>query len=906
MTMVKNRSQSNRSPDNNTTPVMEQYIEIKAANPGSLLFYRMGDFYELFFDDAEEASRALGIVLTFRGKHQGMDVPMCGVPVTRANEHLNRLIQLGYRVAIAEQLEDPEEARKRGSKAIVRRDVVRLITPGTLTEEALLDPGRPNHLLSIVRVSANGRASPDYGIAWLDLSTGSFKVAAIKPDRLISEIDRINPVEIVLPDDLFHDQRFQKSIKRAIEAPIVPSYMKQITAEGAERLITDWYGPETLSQFKGLFLSEQEASLVILSYVKHTQRGTKAHLEFPTRDQLTAVMHIDVATRFSLELMRTQTGERRGSLMDAVDKTVTPLGRRLLAERISSPSTDCSVIQRRQDAVRRLYDDTSLTQSIRDILKSAPDILRSLTRLALDRGEPRDLAAIREGLEVTGKIGELLKKAQDLPEELEEMRKISESPLQSLVEDLKRALNPNLPSHRREGGIIATGYDENLDKNRDLSVDFRKHIAQLEARYCAESGIKTLRIKHNNILGFFIDLSVQNGERLLASQTDGKFIHRQTLVSAMRFTTLELSDMDSQIKSAQEQALARELELFSNLVERVLAEEGILRLIANCLSRLDVSAGWASLARSENWCQPKVEDSLVLNITAGRHPVVERFLKLNGVGRFVSNHCDLSPVDEDEYGRLVILTGPNMGGKSTWLRQNALIVLLAQIGAFVPATSARIGIVDRLFSRVGASDDLARGNSTFMLEMLETASIIKQASPKSLVVFDEIGRGTATFDGLSIACGVVEYLVEVNKCRAIFATHYHELTQLVDRFRRIENHTVTVKEWGKEVTFLHRVVPGVADRSYGIHVARLAGLPDVVLERARNILEQLERDKSVSIQTPAYRQSEEEKEESDTSAGGSLSGCGCRVVEQLERISPDELSPREALDELYYLKGLLE
>jgi len=899
MAVTETKLYADKTKEIGLTPVMQQYVELKSANPGSLLFFRMGDFYELFFDDAKDASRALGIVLTSRGKYLGKEIPMCGVPVSRADEYLNRLIQMGHIVAVVEQLEDPEEARKRGAKAIVKRDVVRLITPGTITEDILLDAGRANYLLSIVRWNVSVNAVATYGLAWVDLSTGIFRVSEVGADRLMSELVRVDPVEIILPDYLFEDQKYQQGIIQHIKASIVPLPAKMFSSSDVKQRLIHWYGLENQQEINSLTFAEQAAVSGVLAYVERTQFDTKARLEIPKRDQYEKIMLMDAFTRSSLELVKTQSGERIGSLVNIIDRTVTSLGRRLLVERLSSPSTDLTTIQNRLDSVSRLYGDRDLCDALRDMLRDAPDILRSLSRLGLDRAGPRDLAAIRDSLDVAKRTAALLDQFSDLPNEMRMVHMACNSAPEGLYDTLKSALCSTLPQHKRDGGFIAEGYNEVLDKNRELSSDFHRHIVSLEHKYITATSIKSLKIRRNNILGFFIEVSPQQGEKLLAAQVFGNFIHRQSLVSAMRFTTEELFKLDSQINIAREQVLAQELELFGELSVKVLLEENSMRLLAEALATIDVSAGLANLACTELWCQPVVEDSLVLKIESGRHPIVEKSLKVANDNPFIANNCDISPVD-DVYGRLIILTGPNMGGKSTWLRQNALIVLLAQMGSFVPAASATIGIVDRLFSRVGATDDLSRGCSTFMLEMLETSAILRQATSKSLVVFDEIGRGTSTFDGLAIAWGVVEYLIEVSQCRAIFATHYHELTILSDQLPRVENHTVKVKEWKNEVTFLREVVPGIASRSYGIHVAQFAGLPDVVIKRAQGILKMLETSRPVPLQVCAKDEDMEEVNSADDLPDGCL-----QVIENLESIVPDTLTPREALESLYFLKSLL-
>lgn len=898
-------------PAGHVTPVMERFIEIKAANPDCILFYRMGDFYELFFDDAVAASRALGIVLTKRGKHYGQDIPMCGVPVSRADEYLQKLIALGFRVAVCEQLEDPAEAKKRGAKAIVRRDVVRLVTPGTITEATLLDEGRANFLLALARLKGSTEAETRFGLAWADISTGTFRLVETDRARLAAELARVDPREIVLPDRLFEDEEL-KPLWRAQRAAVTPAASALFDGPTAADRIASYFGVATVESFGTFSRAELAAAAGVVAYVEKTQLGQRARLDAPVRDGGTSVMLIDAATRASLELHRTLGGERGGSLIAAIDRTVTGGGQRLLAERIASPSTVPAEIDRRLDAVGFLVDDATLTADLRAALKEAPDMLRPLGRLALDRGGPRDLGAIRAGLQAARAIAGLLDRAALPPEEIAEARDALAAAPHDLAADLARALADELPAIKRDGGFVRAGYAAALDETRELSADSRRLIARLEADYVLETGIKSLKIRHNNVLGFFVDTTPAHAERLMAPPLSARFIHRQTLANAVRFTTVELSDLEARIASAGDRALGLELEIFEALAARVVAEGDRIRHAAAALAVLDVAQGSATLAAAEGHVRPIVDESLEFRIRAGRHPVVEEALKRDGGESFVANDCDLGPTGADRDGRLVILTGPNMGGKSTYLRQNALVAIMAQAGAFVPAAEARIGIVDRLFSRVGAADDLARGRSTFMVEMVETAAILNQAGKRSLVILDEIGRGTATFDGLSIAWAAIEHLNAVNRCRALFATHYHELTALAERLPRVVNATVRVREWKGDVVFLHEIVPGAADRSYGIQVARLAGLPGSVIERARQVLRQLEehdrkRPASTLIDDlPLFSALKPKVSDPDPPAAPepTLPAGAVAVLEALAGIAPDDLSPREALEALYRLKGL--
>jgi len=883
------------------TPMMEQYIEIKAANPDSLLFYRMGDFYELFFDDAEEASRALGITLTKRGKHLGNEIPMCGVPVHAADDYLQRLIALGYRVAVCEQTEDPAEAKKRGAKSVVRRDVTRLVTPGTLTEDSLLEAGASNFLAAVTRVRGGAEAEGgSFGLAWIDISTGVFRVLETSFARLASEFARIDAKEIIVSDAVFEDETiggFWRQLSGSV-IPVPRAYFDSATA--ADR-IARFYGVATLDAFGAFSRAEMAAAAGAIAYVEKTQLGERPPLDPPARLDAGDLMLIDAATRANLELLKTLSGTRPGSLIHAIDRTVTGAGARLLADRLAAPLCDPAAINDRLRSVGFFLADTALCAHLREALKRAPDMPRALSRLSLNRGGPRDLGAIRAGLQSAGTVAALLEAAPDTapPEVTEAIARLTAlSP--ALRDELGAALVDELPAFRRDGGFIAGGYRTDLDELRALRDESRKVIAQLQTRYAEATDVKSLKIRHNNVLGYFVEVTALHADKLSGHDGIG-FIHRQTLASAMRFTTTELADLEARISSSAERALAIEAEIFDALTLSVIDDSEAIKAAARALAVLDVSAGFAVLAEAENYVAPNVDRSLTFDITAGRHPVVEQALRTRGDDPFVANDVALGPDDGDAAGKIWLLTGPNMAGKSTFLRQNALIAILAQTGSYVPAKAAHIGVVDRLFSRVGAADDLARGRSTFMVEMVETAAILNQAGERALVILDEIGRGTATFDGLSIAWAAIEHLHEVNMSRSLFATHYHELTALSETLDRLINATVRVKEWEGDVVFLHEIVPGAADRSYGIQVARLAGLPDAVITRARQVLAQLEEHERKSpvemmiddlplfsaVRKPAPAHA---PAASDT------------ALTLLDELHPDDMTPREALEALYRLK----
>jgi DNA mismatch repair protein MutS len=874
------------------TPMMVQYIEIKTANPDCLLFYRMGDFYELFFEDAETASRALGIVLTKRGKHLGQDIRMCGVPIERANEYLHRLIALGHRVAVCEQTEDPAEAKRRGPKSVVSRAVVRVVTPGTLTEDSLLDPRKANVLVAASRLRVSDEESV-YGLAALDISTGAFLLSETGAAGLSAEIARLEPAEVVAPESLCDDPR----LRTACEDWGAPLTQAPRRGESSpERLLCDWYGVAALDGFGAFTRAEIAAAATALSYVQRTQIGSKPALAPPSRREAASVMQIDAATRANLELTRAQSGAREGSLLDAIDMTVTPAGGRLLAERLASPLTDPEAIAQRLDCVAFFIENADLRPQTRASLRAAPDLTRAVSRLALARGGPRDLATVRDGVQAARQTGEAFA-------DIEAPREISGqiaalAALEPRLEDSLRAALVDEPPHdRRDGGFVRPGFSEDIDAARRLRDETRKVVAGLQARYCEIAGAKQLKVKHNNFLGYFIEVPPAVGERLLRPPLAETFRHRQTMAEAMRFSTNELAQLEAEIASAADRALSLEFAAFDALAGEIAAQRDVIKRAADALAGLDVASALAETAILQDWTRPLIDRSLAFMIEGGRHPVVEAALAARGK-TFVANDCDLSG-DDAVGGRIAVMTGPNMAGKSTYLRQNALIAALAQTGSFVPAKQARLGVVDRLFSRVGAADDLARGRSTFMVEMVETASILNQATSHSFVILDEIGRGTATFDGLSIAWASAEHLHDTIRARALFATHFHELTQLSGKLPRLVNLTMRVTEWRGDVVFLHEVLRGAADRSYGIQVAKLAGLPAKVIDRARSLLAQLE---AKARSAPASKLFDDLPLFSHAAAPPQAEDPLRKAVEELD---PDALTPRQALEALYRLRSML-
>ncbi|MEZ5994279.1 MAG: DNA mismatch repair protein MutS [Hyphomonadaceae bacterium] len=867
---------------------MAQYLAAKAEHPDALLFFRMGDFYELFFEDAEKASAAIGITLTKRGQHGGEPIPMAGVPWHQAENYLAKLIRSGFKVAVCEQLEDPAEAKKRGGKSIVQRGVVRVVTPGTLTEEGLLDARAANCLAAVAF------AGDEAAIAWADVSTGAFETRALRAANVEDEIAALAPAEVLAIEAAAAS--LSEAVRNTCAALTLRPAVKA-DAKAAERRIKAAFEVAALDGFGEFSAVELSAMGLLLDYVELTQAGAAPRLTPPRRNAGGAFMAIDAATRAALEIERSVRGGREGSLLACMDRTVTAPGGRLLAERISRPLTDVATINGRLDAVDFFIAERARRDGVRHELRAAGDLARALTRLALGRGGPRDLAQIRDGLGAGDRAAaRCLGVAGEAPSEIEAacaaLSLAAHPECAALAQTLERALAQDLPLLTRDGGFMAPGYDATLDDARALRDDSRKVIAALQASYAEETGIAGLKLKHNNVLGYHIDATVKQAEALMSPPLSARFIHRQTNAGSIRFTTTELAELDAKIARAGEAALTRELALFKDFAARAAAAETAIRAAAEALAALDVAAGLAVWADETQAVRPEIDETTALLAEAARHPVVEESVRGQGQG-FTPNDARLDA--EGRSGpRLMVVTGPNMAGKSTYLRQIALLAVLAQAGAYVPAKKLRLGVVDRVFARVGASDDLARGRSTFMTEMVETAAILNQASARALVVLDEIGRGTATFDGLAIAWAVAEHLHEANRCRAVFATHYHELTRLAEKLEAGANAHLRAKEWKGDLIFLHEVAPGAADRSYGIQVAKLAGLPRSAVERARAVLARLEASGGaarveIADDLPLFSQVIEDTAPSALEAA-------------LAEINPDALSPKQALELLYKLK----
>ncbi len=852
------------------TPMMVQYFALKADAMDCLLFYRMGDFFELFFDDAKIAAQVLDIALTARGEHAGEPIPMCGVPVHAAEAYLARLIRAGHRVAIAEQTESPAAAKARGGKTLVSRGIVRVVTAGTLTEESLLESRAANWLVALFK------GNDDIGFAAADISTGRFEIGSVSEAGLDAELARLGAAEIVMPEGA-----------TLADAQIRPR--QDFSSDAGERRLKSLFGVATLDGFGGFGKAELAACAGLIGYLDHVGKGTLPFLQPPQKRSAADHMAIDAATRESLELVRSALGGRKGSLLDAVDRTVTGGGARMLAADISAPLMDQAAIMDRLDLVSWFVDDQATRERMRGTLKALPDVARALGRIAAGRGSPRDLGQLRDGLDQARNFREKLSHLPNLPPLMLHLLPAMDGH-GTLVDELVRALVPLPPIDANAGGAIAEGYDAALDDLRLLGSDGRRAMASLEARYREQTGIAALKIKHNGVLGYHIEVSAKHADALMAA--DSGFAHRQTLAGVVRFNAADLHELALKVVQAGAHALAAEAAHLESLTEMAMARAREIAATADALARLDVASALAERAIEGGWCRPRFVADARFDVTGGRHPVVEAALAGSG-GRFVANDLALEPAS-----RLWLVTGPNMGGKSTFLRQNALIAVLAQAGCYVPAQSATLGLVDRLFSRVGASDNLARGRSTFMVEMVETAAILAQATRQSFIILDEVGRGTSTYDGLAIAWAVVEAVHEVNQCRCLFATHYHELTRLAEKLPALSLHHVRAREYKGDLVLLHELARGPADRSYGIAVGRLAGLPPAVLARAKAVLAKLEagRDATGGLAAglddlPLFAAAPPEEERD-------------ALRDALGTLDIDSLSPRDALERLYELKRM--
>lgn len=868
------------------TPMMQQYLEIKAQHQDAILFYRLGDFYEMFFDDAVTASKVLGITLTSRNsKDDENRVPLCGIPYHAVSSYLAKMIKAGFKVAICEQVEDPKEA-----KGVVRREVVRVVTPGLVTDEQLLDDKDNRYLAAVCH------KGKEWGLSLLDLSTGEFLVSE-REDKtaLLDELGRLAPSEILLPEEPGEDSPLsgelltllpQSCLTRRPPSGFQPELARQNLLEHFRVVNLAGFGCEEMRAGIG-------AAGGLLLYLQETQKTALDHIERLTPIEFDNVLLMDDSSRRNLELTQTITGgTREGSLLDTLDLCETPMGARLLKKNLLFPLQEVEPIRQRLDTVEQLYLAPRLREDLRRLLAKVYDLERLNGRVVLGTANARDLTALKSSLAQLPMIKKMLTGAQgllaDLGATLDE--------LDELHALLDAGIREDAPVTLREGNLIKRGYNEELDHLVSLQHDGKSLILGLEARERARTGINNLKVGFNKIFGYYIEIS--RGQ--LANVPDD-FIRKQTLVNAERFITQELKELEEKVAGAQDKRLELEYRLFSDIRATVAqASSGILHTAA-CLARVDFFCCLAEGAQKYRYTKPLVNAGEAIIIKEGRHPVIERALP---PGRFVPNDIHLDQESEE----VLIITGPNMAGKSTVLRQTALITLMAQMGGFVPAAAAEIGVVDRIFTRVGASDNLRRGQSTFMVEMNETANILNNATQRSLVILDEIGRGTSTFDGLSIAWAVAEDLVSKNGkgVKTIFATHYHELTELSATHQRVKNYNIAVREWNDTIIFLHKLLPGGTNRSYGIQVAALAGVPARVVARAKELLHNIEQGEFNRQGEPRIATSPRKKKSHHTGQLSLFGGGESPAVQRLREINPDVLSPREALDMLYELKRLTD
>ena len=889
------------------TPMMQQYLAVKAQHQDCLLMYRMGDFYELFFDDAIIASKALDIALTHRGTYMGRQVPMCGVPYHAFSSYMPKLVRQGFKVAICDQMESPEEAKKRGYKAVVKREVSRIITAGTLTEDNLLNGSFNNYLMSVVFVDG---LEPKISIALTDISTGEFTIYSFD-ENSVSELLSItvvkNPAEIIMSEDERDNDKLESFISQ-FKSKIVFKPHTFFDSINSRKNICDVFHVAEVSVL-GNF-SEQEicAQGAILNYIYLTQIGQVPNISKPHKESNSDILQIDAFSVKNLEIFENINDDttKSSNLFAVMDKTKTPMGKRALKHALSSPLANVGEINKRLNIVDFFFNNQNLIDEIRDILSQVFDIQRIVSRISCNRAGPRDLLNIGETLQVLPTLKTLL---------LTAIETSLDNPLKSIIDDIKdfsslahniqNAIIDEPPLITRDGGFIKQGYHPILDEYKSLSQNTKQVILDLQAKYSLETSVLNLKIKYNNLAGYFIEVPTKQATALLSP--DSGFTHKQTLVNCVRFTTPELSEIEQKILVAQDKCLSLELSLFDELCKSILDRVDDINLLSDAIAKLDLYSSLALLASLNDYVKPVVDDSLCFEIIDGRHPVVEANLKPQNIS-FIPNDCVLE--NSGENSKLWILTGPNMAGKSTFLRQNAIITIMAQIGSFVPAKSAHIGVVNRLFSRVGASDNLARGQSTFMVEMSETATILNQADERSFVILDEIGRGTATFDGLSIAWAVLEYLNNINRCRGIFATHYHELTSAISKMKNVSAHTMEIKEYKGDVVFIHKVGVGVADKSYGIHVAKIAGIPEEVVTRASQLLENFESDDAVSSSKKLVQKIDDMDLFSYTPKSESIRKSEDdeklrRLRDKLKGINPDDLSPKSALSIMYEIKDML-
>lgn len=920
---IANKLQSinrNRYPSG-LTPMLRHFLQVKQAHPDALIFYRMGDFYELFFEDAVEAAPILGIALTSRGKHQGEAIPMAGVPVRAAKGYLHKLIEAGFKVAICEQMEDPAEAKKRGSKAVVERKVIRIITPATLTEEDLLDPVSARRLVAIYAAN-NGKI---WGLASADISTGEFLTREAQSDGLIDLLAMLSPSELIASDlDLARPELLE--VETIIRIKTHPAGLAKASPSQGKQRLKAQFGVAAIEALEGDKKHLFGACDLLLHYLEHTQQAEKTSLALPALLTSEKQLMMDAATRRSLEIDRSANGSNKGSLFAAINQTRTAAGARLLRERLHRPSRDLKEIRSWHERVEFFTANEQLRSELRQLLRGFPDLVRALSRFQMDRWGPRDLLVMRDGLQGSIQINAIFTAISEQTAELslEGSKKNLETGLDfskellAFAQQLDAALSDKPPLKRNEGGSLRSSYDAEMDRYQLLKSDARKELSKLQASYATMTGVVGLKIKFNGVLGYFIEVTPRHGDALDSFDGEVKFEHRQSLKSAARFTTEALRNLQEEIEGAENRALELELAIITQFANEIIRQSAALRAIAEAVAKLDLDSANAHWAIENQACRPQLVSEPIFEAQGLRHPAVETALQREHE-KFTPNNVELDASAKEKAQRLLVITGPNMAGKSTYLRQAAIMAIMAQAGCFVPARSAKLGLVDQLFSRVGASDDLSRGRSTFMTEMVETATILARATEQSLVIMDEIGRGTATYDGLAIAWAVAQYLHDENACRALFATHYHELAELAQALPHADNAHLRAREWQDSLIFLHEVAKGPADRSYGIQVAKLAGVPMPVLQQAGRLLAEFEQNRHTA--KPEVNRIRPESEQEELPLFGADQDSTARPVanqvtapadatnqamldlcSQLQALSPDDLTPRHALELLFSLR----
>lgn len=863
------------------TPMMQQYKAIKEDCKDCLLLYRLGDFYELFYEDAKIAAKVLEITLTRRGKDGALEVPMCGVPFHAAENYIAKLVNAGFKVAICEQTETPIDAKKRGYKAIVNREIIRILTPGTLIEENLLNPKHSNYLLAISFFE-------NYAISWVDITSGEFFTKNITLTELSAELTRLCPSEILISDTLYNkDNNLNKLLEEVRNKLTIQPANIFDSSRGVNSLLK-YFDISSLDSYGVFSKAQLIASGALTEYLQITHRADLPLLNSLKIADSSNIMLLDAATKRNLEITTTLNGSYQGSLLYHIDQTVTSGGARMLEHFVANILTDADIINERLNKVEFFYERKELRENIRKELEQVNDLERSISRIVMNRGGPRDLIIIKNTLINSHNILEII--YDHCNSELDLFRELGINfekleNFENLERELSDALLDTNVNLARDGGFIKPTFNPRLTEIYNLKLNGKDLINNLRDQYRVLSSISNLKIEENNVIGFYIEVATSQAPKL----DSNIFLHRQTLSNVARFSTIELKQLENDLVNANELYLRFEIEIYEELVNKIVTNAHKLKELAKTLAELDLFISLAKIADEKKYTKPIVDNSNDFIIKCGRHPVIENYVQ-----DFAVNDCNLSNNEN-----LWLITGPNMAGKSTYLRQNALITILAQIGSFVPANFAHIGVVDRIFSRIGAADDLAKGHSTFMIEMIEAATIMNQATKSSFIILDEIGRGTATYDGLAIAWSILEYIHNKIKAKTIFATHYHELTNLATNLSGLRCYTIKVEEWKGKIIFMHQVIPGKANRSYGVYVAKLAGIPNLIIKRANEILELFENSQETrnlflqESKMPLFSFYAEKKEEQ-------------RSIEQkINELVLEEITPKQALEILYELKKLV-